>query len=47
MTRPLDSDSPEIEDFEPLAETDEEPSLPPLDFDSGDPDNLARFITTR
>jgi excinuclease ABC subunit C len=36
MTRPQDSDTPDIEDFEPLAETDEEPSLPPLELDGGD-----------
>src|SRR5881227_3036466 len=36
MTRPQDTDTPDIEDFEPLAETDEESSLPPLDLDGGD-----------
>jgi excinuclease ABC subunit C len=36
MTRPQDTDAPEIEDFEPLAETDEEPSLPPVELDSGE-----------
>ncbi|HEX3181509.1 MAG TPA: excinuclease ABC subunit UvrC [Beijerinckiaceae bacterium] len=37
MTRPpQDTDTPDIEDFEPLAETDEEPSLPALELDGGD-----------
>src|SRR5947209_8558451 len=44
MTRPQDTDTPDIEDFEPLAETDEESSLPPLDLDGGDvaPASVAR-----
>ena len=37
MTRPpQDTDTPDIEDFEPLAETDEEPSLPAVELDSGE-----------
>jgi excinuclease ABC subunit C len=36
MTRPQDADTPEIEDFEPLAETDEEPSLPAPELDPGE-----------
>jgi excinuclease ABC subunit C len=37
MTRPpQDTDTPDIEDFEPLAETDEEPNLPALELDGGD-----------
>ena len=44
MTRPQDTDTPEVEDFEPLSETDEEPSLPALDLDGGDaaPASVAR-----
>jgi excinuclease ABC subunit C len=44
MTRPEDADTPEIEDFETLAESDEEPTLPPLQFDSGEaaPGSLER-----
>jgi excinuclease ABC subunit C len=45
MTRPEVSDTPETEeDFEPLAETDEEPSLPALELDSGEaaPASVAR-----
>jgi excinuclease ABC subunit C len=44
MTSPQDTDTPDIEDFEPLAETDEEPSLPGLELDSGDaaPASVAR-----
>jgi excinuclease ABC subunit C len=44
MTRPQDTDTPELEDFEPLSETDEEPSLPALELDSGDtaPASVAR-----
>jgi excinuclease ABC subunit C len=36
MTRPQDADTPEIEDLEPLSETDEEPSLPALELDGGE-----------
>jgi excinuclease ABC subunit C len=44
MTRPQDTDTPEVEDFEPLGETDEEPSLPALELDSADaaPASVAR-----
>jgi excinuclease ABC subunit C len=36
MTRPNDADTPEVEDFEPLTETDEEPSLPVLELNTAD-----------
>ncbi|MEA2832772.1 MAG: excinuclease subunit [Methylobacteriaceae bacterium] len=36
MTRQKDADTPEVEDFEPLTETDEEPSLPALELDAAD-----------
>jgi excinuclease ABC subunit C len=36
MTRPQDADTPEVEDFEPLTETDEEPSLPAPELDPGE-----------
>jgi excinuclease ABC subunit C len=36
MTRPKDADTPEVEDFEPLTERDEEPSLPALELDPAD-----------
>ena len=44
MTRPQDTDTPEVEDFEPLSDADEEPSLPTLELDPGDaaPASVAR-----
>ncbi len=45
MTRPEPSDTPDTEeDFEPLAETDEEPSLPALELDAAEaaPASVAR-----
>src|SRR4029079_3358662 len=33
---PQDTDPPDIEDFEPLAETDEEPSLTALELEGGE-----------
>jgi excinuclease ABC subunit C len=44
MTRPQDSDTPEVEDFEPLSDADEEPSLPALEVETGDaaPASVAR-----
>ncbi|HZY11149.1 MAG TPA: excinuclease ABC subunit UvrC [Beijerinckiaceae bacterium] len=44
MTRPQDSDTPEVEDFEPLSDADEEPSLPALELETGDaaPASVAR-----
>src|SRR5947209_6764730 len=36
MTRPQDADTPEVEDFEPLTETDEEPSLPAPELDTSE-----------
>jgi excinuclease ABC subunit C len=36
MTHPKDADTPEVEDFEPLTERDEEPSLPALELDAAD-----------
>ncbi|MBV9393969.1 MAG: excinuclease ABC subunit UvrC [Methylobacteriaceae bacterium] len=44
MTRPQDTDTPDLEDFEPLTEADEEPSLPALELDTSDaaPASVAR-----
>jgi excinuclease ABC subunit C len=44
MTSPQDTDTPDVEDFEPLTEADEEPSLPALELDSSDaaPASVAR-----
>jgi excinuclease ABC subunit C len=44
MTRPQDSDTPEVEDFEPLSDADEEQSLPALEVETGDaaPASVAR-----
>jgi excinuclease ABC subunit C len=36
MNRPQDADTPELEDFEPLSETDEEPSLPAPELDTSE-----------